>query len=462
MNSYWENDRENYKKYKSLNENMQTEICVIGGGITGLSIAYYLSQNAHITVLEKDRICNRTSAKNTGKITSQHGLFYDYLINSQNKEFAKKYLEANQNAIDKIENIVNLENIDCDFKRENAYVFTNNIKELEKIKKEVNSIKQFNNEICNYCNKIDLPLSCKGAIEFKNQAKFNPLKYCYGLAEAINKYGGNIFENSQVENVTKEADKYIIDVNGKKVISKIVILATRYPILNFPGYYFLKMYQSTSYAMVFDCKQNLFDGMYINAEVPSISFRTIEEKNKKLLLAVGYDYKTGKPSENGYNELVRIVKSMYPNAVILSKWTAEDCISLDKIPYIGEYSNIMKNLYVATGFNKWGITTSNIAAQIIADKILDKANKYEDIFKSTRLKPIKNKEELSNMIEEANKSIVLSRLTNTKVQPTCTHLGCKLYFNQIEDIWECPCHGSKFTCDGKSIEAPSNKDLNIE
>lgn len=493
MKSYWEEDRKKYKKWESINDDIKTDICIIGGGLAGLSTAYYSCLQTDVVILEKDRICSKTSGKNTGKVTSQHGLFYDYLLNSQGEEYAKDYLNINENAINEIERIINKENIDCDFTKESSYVFTKQEKEIEKIKNENKVVNHLQKEISAYTKDVELPIEIKGAIEFKNQAQIHPIKYGYGLAKAIEKNGGKIFENTQVKNVRKEENRYIIDVNDKKVIANHVVIATRYPIISFPGYYFLKMYQSTSYAMVFDCKEQLFKGMYISAEVPTISFRVIKERNKELLLVVGYDYKTGTAeAEDGYQNITTIVKNIYPKAKCLYKWTAEDCISLDKIPYVGEYSSTMKNLYIATGFNKWGITLSNVAGKIISDKIFNKENRFENIFKSTRLRPVKNKDEFLNMAKEAGKSIILSKFKipeeklekikndegkiiniNDKkvgvykdkegkvyaVKPICTHLGCELYFNNIEKIWECPCHGSKFNYDGTSIEVPSNKNL---
>lgn len=493
MKSYWEKE---HKEFEEIKQDKEAFVCVIGGGITGISTAYYLSKYKKVIVLEKDRLFCKTSGKNTGKVTSQHGLFYDYLINSQNEDFARKYLEANENAIDYIENIIKEENINCDFERENAYVFTNQKDELEKIKNEVHAVNKLKENLCTYKQNLEMPFKNLGAIEFKNQAKIHPIKYGYGLVKSILKNNGEIFENSQVTNITKKGKKYEIDVNNNKVIADYIVIATRYPNMSFPGYYFLKMYQSTSFAIVFDCKSDLFNGMYISAEVPTMSFRTIKEKDKTLLLAVGYDYKTGSVDvENGYEKIERFVKKIYPEAQVLYKWTAEDCISLDKIPYIGEFSKIMKNIYVATGFNKWGLTTSNIAAQIISDKILERENRYEEIFKSTRMEPIKNIDEVKNMLGQAGKSIVLSRfeipeeqlkdikngegkivnINDTKVgiyktdngevykvKPICTHLGCELNFNNIEKVWECPCHGSKFNYKGESIEVPSNEDLEEE
>ena len=493
MNSYWEEERKNHDLFEEIKEDKKVSVCIIGGGLTGLQTAYNLSDKLDVVILEKDRICGSTSGKTTGKITSQHGVFYDYLINSQSKEFAKMYLEANEKAIQNIKDIIEKEEIECDLEEESSYVFTKQETKLDMIKNEQKAVDKLQKEKSDYVKEIELPTEISGAIEFKNQAQFHPLKYAYGLAKAIIKNDGKIYENTKVTDIKRENEKYVVYANKNKVIADYVVLATRYPIMNVPGYYFLKMYQSTSYAMVFDAKKKLFDGMYISYETPNVSFRTIRDGDRELLLAVGYDYKTGTEElRDGYQRLEVIVRKMYPDAEVLYKWTAEDCISLDKIPYIGQYSSIMKNLYIATGFNKWGVTSSNVAANIITDKILQKENKYEEIFKATRIEPIKNRQEMGDMLKEANKSILLSRfkipkeeldnikigegkiikIDNTKVgvyksktgeiykvKPICTHLGCELYFNNIEKIWECPCHGSKFTYDGKSIEVPSNKDL---
>lgn len=493
MNSYWEEERKNHDLFEEIKEDKKVSVCIIGGGLTGLQTAYNLSDKLDVVILEKDRICGSTSGKTTGKITSQHGVFYDYLIDSQSKEFAKMYLEANEKAIQNIKDIIEKEEIECDLEEESSYVFTKQETKLDMIKNEQKAVDKLQKEKSDYVKEIELPTEISGAIEFKNQAQFHPLKYAYGLAKAIIKNDGKIYENTKVTDIKRENEKYVVYANKNKVIADYVVLATRYPIMNVPGYYFLKMYQSTSYAMVFDAKKKLFYGMYISYETPNVSFRTIRDGDRELLLAVGYDYKTGTEElRDGYQRLEVIVRKMYPDAEVLYKWTAEDCISLDKIPYIGQYSSIMKNLYIATGFNKWGVTSSNVAANIITDKILQKENKYEEIFKSTRIEPIKNRQEMGDMLKEANKSILLSRfkipkeeldnikigegkiikIDNTKVgvyksktgeiykvKPICTHLGCELYFNNIEKIWECPCHGSKFTYDGKSIEVPSNKDL---
>lgn len=174
----------------------------------------------------------------------------------------------------------------------------------------------------------------------------------------------------------------------------------------------------------------------------------------------GNGSKTGKnKNSNGFEFLETNLKNTFKDYEVLYKWTAEDCISLDKIPYIGEYSNFSKNMYVATGFKKWGMTTSNIAANIISDKILNKNNKYSEMFESTRVKPIKNKEEMKNMLKETYDSLVKKRLTKNDEKKYCAHLGCELVFNETTNTWDCPCHGSRFEKDGTLIDGPSQKDL---
>lgn len=460
MESFWNKDKS--KKFEEIKENIEVDTCIIGGGLTGISVGYKLSKNQRVAIVERDIICSRTSGCTTGKITSQHGLFYNYLINSNDKEFAKKYLEANETAIENIKKIIKKENIECDFEMQDAYVFTESENEIQKIETEYDAVQSIDKEKCELLKEIDLPLkNIKLAIKFKNQAQFNPVKYVDGLVSSIMKNNGVIFEESKATNIEKSGSNYVVYVNNNKVKTKNVVIATRYPFISMPGYYFLKMYQSTSFAVVADVNEKLFNGMYINSEIPTLSFRTIKDGDKKLLLAVGYDYKTGTGGlTNGYENLEKEVRRMYPASKFLYRWSAEDCISLDKYPYIGEFSTLMPNVYVATGFNKWGVTSSNIAAEIITDKIMKKENKYEEIFKARRMEPIKNIKEVGNMLKESTNGIVVSRLTLPE-KPKCTHLGCELHFNNVDKIWECPCHGSKFTKEGKVIETPANKDLKM-
>ena len=509
--SYWISSwQDNKKQYPKLTEKKKEEIVVIGGGLTGLTTAYYLSKKGKkVIVLEKDKICNHTSGNTTAKITSQHGLFYSYLLQSVGRNQAKQYLEANEMAIKNIEKIIEEEKIECDFEWQDAYVFTQSEKEIDKIKKEVEALKYLDYE-CEFVDNIEIPIKEKqkeenknhiniqkkviGAIKFKKQAQFNPCLYAQGLANKIEENGGEIYENTKVIDIKKEGNNYEIITEESKIETKKVVIASHYPIINAPGFYFMKMYQVTSYLIAIETKEKLFEGMYINSEDPTVSFRTAKYGDKRILIVGGIDHKTGAKIDlkNSYKRLEEVAKQIYPDAKVLYRWNTEDCISLDKIPYIGEFSNLWPNVYVGTGYKKWGMTTSNVAANIIVDKILGVENKYEEVFKSTRLKPIKNYKELGNMLKEVSYSAIINKLKNIDeyikdvkqgegkiveiegkkvgvykdeegkvyaVKPYCSHLGCELSWNNLENTWDCPCHGSKFTYEGKSIYDPSIKDL---
>jgi glycine/D-amino acid oxidase-like deaminating enzyme/nitrite reductase/ring-hydroxylating ferredoxin subunit len=556
MNSFWLDSIENKNKFNKLEKDISTDVCIVGAGIFGLTCGYYLTkQGYNVVLLEKEKdIASKTTGHTTAKITSQHNLIYKYLIDSLGESMAKKYLYANQDAIENIYQIINDENIDCDFVRQDSYVYTNNLDELEKIKlenKAVNSL-GFKSE---FVTSTPLPFNVLGALRFPNQAEFNPIKYAYGLAKCITSNGssaidglvnagsvgsvsvgdgivenspggaslnlakgtGEIYTDTLVQNIKKENDEFITSCKDYVVRSKYVILASHYPFIDRLGYYFLKMYQSTSYVIAVDIGDKTFDGMYINSKQPTFSYRFANFSGscgKRLLLVGGADHKTGSKIDlsNAYSILEYEVRKYYPDCKVLYKWNTEDYITLDKIPYIGEFSHFMPNMYIGTGFNKWGMTSSNVAGNIIVDKILGRENEYENVFKATRLHPIKNNVELGNMIKETTNSFVINKfkvpdadldviednsvMSGSKkagnfeeikndsghvlkyngqtigiykdndgkifaVNPICTHLGCLLSWNNLDKTWDCPCHGSRFDYKGHQLYNPAIRDLDV-
>ena len=495
MNSFWIDSIKNEQNFEKLNNDIETDVCIIGAGIFGITCAYYLSNLGYnVTVLEKYKVGQKTTGHSTAKITSQHGLFYDYLITSYGKKFAKDYLDSNEEAIKNMKDIIDNEKISCDFEYQNNYVYTTKKSELRAIKKEVSAVESLGFQNCDFVTKAGLPFKIEGAVCFKKQAQFNPSKYILGLCKSITSKNGKIFTNTTVTDVKKENDNYITFTENNIVKSKYVIVASHYPFINFPGFYFTKMYQSTSYVIAVDTKKTLFNGMYINFTNPIFSYRTAKLNGKNILLVAGGDHKTGQPTsyKDSYGILEDEVKKYYPDCEVISRWNTRDCIPLDKIPYIGRYSNIMPNMFVGTGFKKWGITSSNVAANIIVDSIKGKVNKYAYLFDSTRLKPIKNKDEMKNILVQSTNSLFLDKMKKTNmefeqiksnsgsiieinhqkvgiykdnenkiyaVKPICTHLGCLLSWNVVDKTWDCPCHGSRFDYTGKNIYDPAFKNL---
>ncbi len=427
----------------------------------------------------------------TAKITSQHGLIYNYLEVTFGSEFARKYLESNEKAIDWIEKIVKRENIECEFERTDNYIYTCKDEYVQRIKDEVETVKGLGLD-AELLDKIDLPFEIKLAIKFPNQAKFHPLKYLYKIAQILTSKGAKIYTNSIVQDIQKKKDLYSVKTEGNSIEAKYVVMASHYPIKSFPGFYFLKMYQDRSYAIAIEPHAKIPKGMYISAESPIASFRPI---NENLLIIGGEDHKTGETGKNldiSYKSLETYAKEIYPSMKVKYKWATQDCVSLDKVPYIGDFSNLMPNLYIATGYKKWGMTTSHVAAQIIRDKILGKENEYEDIYKATRMAPLKNYKEFGNMLKQTTYSLGINKIKMPKykfedlkkdtggvveykgeklgvykdkdgkvfaVDPYCKHLGCELSWNNLEKTWDCPCHGSRYDYTGKLITEPATENL---
>ena len=496
--SFWLDSTET-TNFPRLDSNVSADVCVIGAGITGIVSAYLLNkQGFNVVLLDRQKVCSGVSARTTAKITSQHGLFYRYLIDSFGTDFAKLYLEANEEAIHMVKHMVDSEHIDCDFEFQDNFVYTTSPDDVPLLLDEVEAVQSLGFP-AEFVKDSSLPFSIAGAVKFPHQAQFHVRKYLLSLLNCFSANNGSVFEHSKVMDIKKQEDSYITYTdNGARVSSKYVVLATHYPIINFPGFHFIKMYQSKSYVIVVDTKKDLFQGMYISSNEPTFSLKSIvDENHKRLLMVTGGDHKTGAndvPLDHRYSDLLEFIKPFYPDATVRYQWTTEDCISLDKLPYIGKFSNLMPHVFVATGFKKWGMSTSHVAAHLICDMISGKDNRFSSLFAATRLKPFSNAKEFSNMLKQSVYSLGINRFSDSNfsfddlkpdtggvvefqgeklgiykdangkpfaVIPYCKHLGCELSWNNVDKTWDCPCHGSRYDFQGHLITEPSKEDLDI-
>lgn len=431
--SVWTNNS-NVTEFNSLQQDIKTNVLIIGGGLAGILCAYMLKQaGVEYTLVEADRICSGITKNTTAKITSQHGLIYDKLIRKFDTEAARLYLQANEEALNKYKELCH--NIDCDFEIKDAYTYT--LEDNNKIEKEIAALKEIG-YAAQREDMLSLPFTVTGAVKFPNQAQFNPLKFIASIVKEL-----NIYERTTVRELigTTAVTDY-----GKITADKIIV-ATHFPFINKHGSYFLKMYQHRSYVIALENAINV-NGMYVDEAQKGMSFRNYEN----LLLIGGGDHRTGKKGGN-FEELESFAKQHYPNAQIKYRWATQDCMTLDGIAYIGRYSARTTNMYVATGFNKWGMTSSMVSAMLLCDLVQGKENPYEKVFSPSRtiLRP-----QLAFNGFEA----VVNLLTPTFKR--CPHLGCALKWNPIEHTWDCPCHGSRFTKEGQLIDNPATSDLKIK
>lgn len=427
--SVWTNEVE-LPGFESLEGDKKCEVLVIGGGLCGILCAYYLTNKGVDCILvEADRLAGGITKNTTGKITSQHGLIYSDIVLTYGKEQAQMYYKANEEALEAYRQLA--ENIKCGFEEKDAYTYS--LKSRELIEREVRCVKDLGGE-CSFEERTELPFEIKGAIRFCNQAQFNPLEFIKGLVKDI-----NVFENTFVEGI----ENGVAVTEHGRISAEKIIVCTHFPFLNKHGVYFMKLYQHRSYVSAFENVPGL-KGMYIDEDMKGMSFRSYGG----LMLVGGGGHRTGKRGK-AWHEVNNFVKECYPLAKLKYEWAAQDCMSLDKIPYIGLYSKNTPGLFVATGFNKWGMTGSMVAARMLCDMVTGKGCEYEELFSPQR--KIMHPQLFVNGVETTCNFL-------TPTVRRCPHLGCALKWNKHEHTWDCPCHGSRFEEDGELIDNPAMRD----
>ncbi len=428
--SIW-NSKTSLPCFDSLKGDRKTDVLIIGGGICGLLCGYYLHQaGIDCIVAESNKIASGTTGSTTAKITALHGAIYGDFIEKSGLEVAQKYFDANQKAIKEYEKIAKA--ADCDFTKATAYTYSRSDK--AKIEREYNALKKLGAD-AEFETHSNLPFPVAALVGLRDQAEFHPLKFIKHIVKDL-----DIYENTRILEVEGNTAYY----DGGRITAEKIIVATHFPFINKHGFYFLKLYQYRSYVIALENAQNV-GGMYVDEAEGGLSFRNYGD----LLLLGGGGGRTGKPCGN-WEELIRFQEKYYPNSKIKYKWATQDCMSLDNIPLIGQYSKNTPGLLVASGFHKWGMTSAMVASMVLTDMVKGRENDYAHIFDPSRniLKPqlaVNCLETLSNFIIPTAKR--------------CPHLGCALKWNKYEHSWDCSCHGSRFDEKGKLLNNPANRDI---
>ena len=416
--------------FPKLEKDVQTQVLIIGGGIAGLLCAWQLQEaNVPYVLVEANRICSGVTANTTAKITSQHGLIYHDLVRRLGEEMAKCYYATQENALSQYRKLCG--DAHCELETKENIVYLR--EDRERLEKEMRALERIAAK-AQWHEKLDLPFPVAGAIGFPDQAQFHPLKFLKFISEKL-----NIYENSRI---THYDGCYHTD--HAVIRAEQVVIATHFPIFNKHGLFPLKLHQHRSYVLGLE-KARPVDGMYLDGSGKGLSFRMAED----VLLLGGGSHRTGKQG-GGWAELEQAVKRYYPEARIRWKWATQDCMSLDGMPYVGQYSPKTPNLYVATGFNKWGMTSAMAASFLLRDLITGKENPAKELFFPSR------RMYLPGLAANGFHAAV-NLLTPTV--PRCPHLGCALKWNRQEHSWDCPCHGSRFAEDGTVLNNPATADM---
>lgn len=430
MGSVWEM---NIKMpfFTALKGDLRTDVLIIGGGLAGLLCAWKLKEDGVDCVLiEQDRILSGVSGRTTAKITSQHGLIYQKLLAGMGEERAGLYWQAHEEALAAYRKLA--EKADFGFETQSSILYQR--VGTERVDAELEACRRLGIP-ARWDNAASLPFAVAGAVAFDKQAQFHPLKFGSYIASGL-----NIYEKTKALAFFGNR----VQTSGGMVTAEKIIVTTHFPMLNKHGSYFLKLYQQRSYVIALEQTQPV-EGMYLDCEENGLSVRSAGP----WLLLGGGGHRTGKQGI-GWQLPVATAEKYYPQARITERWATQDCMTLDAMPYIGQYSRNTSRLFVATGFNKWGMSSSMLAAGILADLIRGRENPYAELFSPSR--SMMHKQLLTNGVDAA------VNLLRPSV-PRCPHLGCALRWNQEEHSWDCPCHGSRFDSRGKVLNNPATDDL---
>ncbi len=474
--------------FKPLEQDIDTDVLIIGGGITGITAALLLQeQGKKVTIIEQNRLVQDVTGNTTAKLTSQHGFIYHGLAINYGIQVAQAYGQSNQQAIGQIASIIEKYKIDCDFKYADAYAYTEDPNRLELVKTEADIAKEIELP-ASFVTETPLPFEVKGAVRFTDQAQFHPRKYLLALAKIIAK-NGQIFEQTRALKIRGGKKVSVITDQGK-IRANHVILATHFPFFD-KGFFYARLYPHQAYATALKIKEEIPEGMYYSQDGNHHSIRSHFSKEGNFLIVSGGHHHSGQGGNtlNYYRDVLGYATKRFNIASVDYYWSTQDYSSIDGIPFIGK-SPFSKNIYLATGFGGWGMTNATLAAKLITEQILKQPNPLTYLYKPSRYNIDSSKgilKENTEVMKQYFKGIFAKYGSNPKyvedekgrvlrlrtkrtavykdgaivktVSAICPHMGCTLNWNNAEKTWDCPCHGSRFDVDGKEMHGPAVWDL---
>jgi glycine/D-amino acid oxidase-like deaminating enzyme/nitrite reductase/ring-hydroxylating ferredoxin subunit len=467
--------------YPALAGSRTAEVIVVGAGIVGITAARLLSEaGLSVALLEARRIGRQVTGRSTAKITTQHSLIYHHLIETFDLETAQRYAEANRVGMNQIRQWVEQQGIACAFETKDAYVYCDSPSRVSDLEAEADASRKVGLE-AELLDKAPLPFSTASALRSRNQAQFNPAQYLIGLAKATESVGASIFEETRVTGV-EEKDGWQLKTGRASIQAKNVVLATNLPIPG-PIPYDERTRPRSHIAMAFRVdSRTVIDGMFIGIDEPTHSLRTGHDLDGPLLVVLGSKFPTGHDGDvaKHFRDLEAWTRRNLEVGEVAWRWVNEDYDTADRVPFAGALSKA-PGLYIATGFNAWGISNGTAAGILIAEQILGGSPDWAPVYDPMRKVPRKfnkggNSQSFVHSLDEIEPGggavmnlgrgkIAVWKEANGNphaVSASCTHKGCIVTWNNADRTWDCPCHGSIFATDGSVIHGPALEPLPLK
>jgi len=472
-------------RFPEIERDLDVDVAVIGGGITGVSAALLLIEEGRsVALLEAERVGHGVSGYSTAKVTSLHQLTYAELASKRGEEAARVYGEANEAGLARIVSWVEQHRIDCDFRRKPSFTHTDWPDDLADVEEEADVALRLGLP-ASFTTETDLPWQVAGAVRFDDQAEFHPCRYIARLAEVARDRGALVHEGAHAVDI-KDGEPCVVTLEGgREVRARHVIVSTHFPFLDRGGH-FARQHPERSYVLATRIEGKVPQGMYIDTEGHSLRAQPGPDGQEYLLVG-GASHRVGQGHEaESYRVLEEYARDRFDVRSIDYRWSTQDNVPPDKVPYVGRIAPFARRILVATGYRKWGFANGTAAAMILADMIAVRENPWASTFDATRVGPPSS---LATLVKEnANVALhfVFDRLKRGSVKDIepgggaivrdgprqlavhrdekgrlhavsarCTHLGCIVDWNEAERTWDCPCHGSRFGIDGHVVQGPA-------
>jgi glycine/D-amino acid oxidase-like deaminating enzyme/nitrite reductase/ring-hydroxylating ferredoxin subunit len=486
--SLWLAAASSEEEYPGLDGDLNVDVAVLGGGIVGLTSALLLArEGASVALIEARRLGMGVSGHTTAKLSSLHGLTYDRLIRIHGEEKARAYGEANEAGIARVFSLADELQIECDLRRKPNYTFTDGQSDRESVESEAGAAMRLGLP-ASYTERSDLPFGIAGAVRFGDQAEFHPYRYLEGLAAALVRQGGRIYERTRAIGLGGNA---VRTDRGGSVSADHVIVATHIPIFD-RGLYFARTHPERSYALAVRLRGEVPQGMYLSATSPARSLRSVPTDEGELLIVGGESHKAGQgdPASH-YRKLQEYACERFDVDSVEYRWAAQDNVPADSLAFIGALSPLSTRVLVATGFRKWGLALGTEAAAMLTDRVVGRENQFAEVFDPARLNLRASARDLVSHNVASGWHLLADRITGRgrvgdlrpgqgkvvgaglgqeavcrdsdgnphRLSARCTHLGCIVRWNGPERTWDCPCHGSRFEASGEVRQGPAVRPL---
>ncbi|SDC64102.1 Glycine/D-amino acid oxidase [Paenibacillus sp. UNCCL117] len=493
--SYWL-DSEPPRTFPPLQEDIEVDYAIVGAGMTGVTLAYLLTAEGHrVALLEARDPVHGTTGHTTAKVTVQHDLIYHELAEHFGSAQARLYYQANEEALQFIKRTVAELRIDCGWAEEEAVLYAQTVEGARLLDQEYEACRRLGIPV-EKTGEIPLPLRVEKALKLAGQAQFHPAAYMNALIGRITDAGGLIYGQTRIIGKVEEGERPVLNTtDGRRITCRHAVACSHFPFHDGLGLYFARLHPERSYIIAAKPAAAYPGGMYLSVDGPKRSLRSVMIDGEPMVLIGGDSHKTGQgdPTEEHYRNLEQFGRETLGIEAIPYRWSAQDLQTLDKLPYVGMLTSQHTNIWVATGFRKWGMTNGTAAALLLNDLLTGRPNAYSDLFAPSRFKIDPG---MRNLIKENVN--VAAQLIKGKFQSvsqeaerlgpdegavvqvkdgragayrdadgvlhlvdtTCTHMGCELNWNGGERSWDCPCHGSRFDYKGNVLEGPAMRPLN--